>query len=87
MPLLLWLPMVNKNKLFEKLRKCVCFDFCFFSSVGAILSGLPCSYVAQLYNWRAIFIILEILAAAAALFLAVFGKVSPGLPGDKPKSQ
>ena len=58
-----------------------------FYTVGAIVSGLPCSYVAQLYNWRAIFIILEILAAAAALFLTVFGKVSPGIPEDKPKSQ
>lgn len=58
-----------------------------FLSVGAILSGLPCSYVAQLYNWRAIFVVLEILAAAAALFLIVFRKVSPGLPEEKPKSQ
>ncbi|XP_057373554.1 glucose-6-phosphate exchanger SLC37A4-like [Daphnia carinata] len=57
------------------------------ANVGAILSGLPCSYVAQLYNWRAIFIVLEVLAAAAALFLIVFRKVTPGLPEDKPKSQ
>jgi len=46
-------------------------------TVGAILSGLPCSYVAQLYTWRAIFVIMEILAAAATVLMIVFRTITP----------
>ena len=51
--------------------------FVFFPTVGAILSGLPCSYIAQMYNWRAIFVILQFAAAATALLISVFRHVSP----------
>jgi hypothetical protein len=58
MPLLLWLPTVNKNKLFEKLRKCVCFDFVFLFSGSNIvwitlqLRGSIVQLARNIYNSR-----------------------------------
>lgn len=55
------------------------------ANVGAILSGLPCSYIAEVYSWRTIFVILEVMAIATALLLAIFRKISPN--ANKTKTQ
>jgi len=47
------------------------------ANVGAILSGLPCSYIAEVYNWRTIFVVMEILAVITVVMLTVFRKASP----------
>uniref|UniRef100_A0A2R5LBD1 Putative glucose-6-phosphate translocase n=1 Tax=Ornithodoros turicata TaxID=34597 RepID=A0A2R5LBD1_9ACAR len=39
------------------------------ASIGAVISGLPFSYIADWYNWGAIFFLLEIVCGITALML------------------
>jgi len=48
------------------------------ANVGAILSGLPCSYLAQVYGWRTIFILLQYTCLAVAFVMTVLRKLSAG---------
>ncbi|KAH9366399.1 hypothetical protein HPB48_002675 [Haemaphysalis longicornis] len=43
------------------------------ASIGAVISGLPFSIIAQMYNWRAVFILLEVACGitSVALFLGM----------------
>ncbi|XP_077550112.1 glucose-6-phosphate exchanger SLC37A4-like [Haemaphysalis longicornis] len=43
------------------------------ASIGAVISGLPFSIIAEMYNWRAVFILLEVACGitSVALFLGM----------------
>jgi len=56
-------------------------------SVGAILAGLPFSYIAKLIEWRGAFILLEVLLIGVLVMKIVMRKVEYKMVPTKKKLQ
>lgn len=54
-----------------------------FGNIGATISGLPFSYIAKLYNWSTVFLLLEILTASTLLILVRCRNLTPQIGKSK----
>jgi len=75
-----------------ELMSCVSFvkyylPACIMLSVGAILAGLPFSYIAKHVEWRGAFILLEILLIGCLVMKIVMRKVEYKMVPTKKKLQ
>lgn len=55
------------------------------ASIGAVISGLPFSIIANYYNWRAVFVLLEVVCGVTAvvLFFGMNFDAKMGVPRPK----
>ena len=48
-----------------------------FEIVGAIISGLPCSYFAQVFSWKAVFVLQQFAVTLTTVTMILSRSVSP----------
>jgi len=60
---------------------------CFVLSVGAVLAGLPFSYIAKQLEWKGAFILMEILLVGVLIMKIVMRNVEYKMVPTKKKLQ